>query len=69
MSKQIQRLAKAKKNSSALYEYKGFEIFYTGHESIWNYVVMKIGEGWGDAFDTKKECIEAVDHWLNSKKK
>lgn len=57
----------AKKIKSGVFEYKGFEIFETFKDSnsIYNFVVINIGEGWVYAFDTKKQCMEAVDYyWL-----
>lgn len=56
----------AKKIRSGEYEYKGFTIHNISAESeFYNWTVIKDGDdNWGDCFDTKKECMEAVDHWL-----
>ena len=58
-----------KKIKSGVSEYKGFEILETSKDSnsIYNFVVINIGEGWAYPFDTKKQCMEAVDYYWAKK--
>ena len=56
----------AKKIRAGEYEYKGFTIHnISAEDDFYNWSVMKNDDhNFGDSFDTKKECMEAVDHWL-----